>query len=117
MGKMYSTQADVFSLGVILWELATLERPWEEQLSNAKHFDFDVMRMVAKGTMLALPDEVDSGFPEWGMLKELILDCWRSKPEERPTMEVAHERLIGIGEIVDKRLRATKLAEDGGRKS
>lgn len=107
-GEPYSTQADVFSLGVILWELATLERPWEEQLCGAKHFDWAVINQVRAGNTLMLPEEVNPHLPEWSEVKDLISDCWKLNASERPSIEEVHERLENLNTVVEARLRKAK---------
>lgn len=107
-GDSYSRQADVFSLGVILWELATLEVPWEEQLSNARHFDFAVMNQVKSGNTLSLPETVDPDLQEWPVVRKLISECWALDPTSRPTAEEVHKRLEELHGTVQARLKKTK---------
>ena len=47
----YTFAADVYSLGVLLWTIATLRRPYEQAASVA-----DVVRLVKAGTRPPLPE-------------------------------------------------------------
>ncbi|XP_024004186.1 serine/threonine-protein kinase CTR1 [Eutrema salsugineum] len=68
----FSEKCDIFSFGVIMWELCTLSKPWEGVPKEL------VMYNVAnEGARLDIPE---------GPLSKLIADCW-SEPEHRPSCE------------------------------
>lgn len=75
-------KSDVYSYGVILWELVTQKIPWE---------NLNSMQVIgAVGFMnqrLDIPSEVD---PQW---KSIILSCWESDPQQRPSFQELLERL------------------------
>uniref|UniRef100_A0A0D3C5V9 Protein kinase domain-containing protein n=1 Tax=Brassica oleracea var. oleracea TaxID=109376 RepID=A0A0D3C5V9_BRAOL len=67
-----SEKCDIYSFGVIMWELCTLTKPWEG-VPQAK-----VLNIVAKGARLDIPE---------GPLANLIEACWSEEPEQRPSCE------------------------------
>ncbi|ONM33346.1 PAS domain-containing protein tyrosine kinase family protein [Zea mays] len=75
-------KSDVYSYGVILWELVTQKIPWE---------NLNSMQVIgAVGFMnqrLDIPSEVD---PQW---RSIILNCWESDPQQRPSFQELLERL------------------------
>lgn len=72
-------KCDIFSLGVIMWELCTLSRPWEGVPP------VQVVYAVAnEGTRLEIPE---------GPLGKLIADCW-AEPNERPSCQEILTRLL-----------------------
>ena len=73
LSKPYSGSAEVFSFGLILWQLASHDRPFRG-LSEADH-----TRRVAKG---GERPPLPSSWPP--ALKQLLRDCWRAEPSERP---------------------------------
>ncbi|XP_064964427.1 serine/threonine-protein kinase EDR1 isoform X7 [Musa acuminata AAA Group] len=75
----FTEKCDIFSLGVIIWELCTLNRPWEGIPS------VQVIYAVAnEGTRLEIPE---------GPLGKLISDCW-AEPHERPSCQEILARLL-----------------------
>ncbi|KAK6160979.1 hypothetical protein DH2020_004360 [Rehmannia glutinosa] len=75
-------KADVYSYGVILWELVTQKIPWESLNS---------MQVIgAVGFMnqrLDMPKDID---PQWA---SLIESCWHSEPQCRPSFQELVEKL------------------------
>lgn len=75
----FTEKCDIFSLGVIMWELCTLKRPWDGIPP------VQVVYAVAnEGTRLEIPE---------GPLGKLIADCW-AEPHERPSCQEILSRLI-----------------------
>ncbi|KAI3857969.1 hypothetical protein MKX03_006183 [Papaver bracteatum] len=60
--ESFTEKCDVFSLGVIIWELCTLIRPWEGIPSMLV-----VYAVANEGSRLEIPE---------GPLSKLIADCW-----------------------------------------
>lgn len=75
----FTEKCDIFSLGVIMWELCTLSRPWEGLPP-----DRVVYSVANEGSRLDIPE---------GPLGRLIADCW-AEPQERPSCEVILTRLL-----------------------
>ncbi|KAK8519350.1 hypothetical protein V6N12_025390 [Hibiscus sabdariffa] len=75
----FTEKCDVFSLGVIMWELCTLSKPWEGVPPERV-----VYAVANEGSRLEVPE---------GPLGRLISDCW-AEPEERPSCEEILSRLL-----------------------
>lgn len=75
-------KSDVYSYGVILWELVTQKIPWE---------NLNSMQVIgAVGFMnqrLEIPTDTD---PFW---TSLILSCWETDPQSRPSFQELLEKL------------------------
>ncbi|XP_038972019.1 probable serine/threonine-protein kinase SIS8 isoform X2 [Phoenix dactylifera] len=67
-------KCDVFSFGVILWELCTLQQPWE---------GMNPMQVVGavgfQHRCLDIPDDVDP------VIADIIKKCWQKDPKMRPS--------------------------------
>ncbi|XVF58590.1 hypothetical protein PTKIN_Ptkin07bG0078400 [Pterospermum kingtungense] len=75
----FTEKCDIFSLGVIMWELYTLNRPWEGVPPERV-----VYAVANEGSRLEIPE---------GPIGRLISDCW-AEPEERPSCEDILSRLL-----------------------
>ncbi|KAJ3692145.1 hypothetical protein LUZ60_012495 [Juncus effusus] len=75
----FTEKCDIFSMGVIMWELCTLKRPWDGKPS------VQVVYSVANdGARLEIPE---------GPLGSLIQDCF-AEPEKRPDCQEILTRLL-----------------------
>lgn len=82
---VFTTHSDVWSFGVVLWEIATLAEQPYQGLSNEQ-----VLRFVMEGGLLDKPDNCPD------MLFELMRMCWQYNPKMRPSF------LEIIGSIKDE---------------
>ncbi|CAG8480773.1 5060_t:CDS:10 [Paraglomus occultum] len=76
-------ESDIFSLGVILWEISSGQRPCEGMTSAASIIEFRL-----NGSR----DEPVLGTPEDYI--DLYSECWDEDPDDRPSCEDVHERLM-----------------------
>uniref|UniRef100_A0A8C3AWX1 Tyrosine-protein kinase receptor n=1 Tax=Cyclopterus lumpus TaxID=8103 RepID=A0A8C3AWX1_CYCLU len=70
---VFTTTSDVWSFGVVLWEIATLSEQPYQGLSNEQ-----VLRFVMEGGLLEKPQNCPD------MLFELMRMCWQYNPKMRP---------------------------------
>ncbi|XP_056115157.1 insulin-like growth factor 1b receptor [Rhinichthys klamathensis goyatoka] len=71
---VFTTMSDVWSFGVVLWEIATLAEQPYQGMSNEQ-----VLRFVMEGGLLDKPDNCPD------MLFELMRMCWQFNPKMRPS--------------------------------
>ena len=64
--KDRSGKGDVFSFGVIVWEIVTGSFPWESE----GYIDLDLFVCITSGERLKIPENCDI------VLKTIMLDCW-----------------------------------------
>ncbi|XP_046368018.2 receptor tyrosine-protein kinase erbB-2-like isoform X2 [Haliotis rufescens] len=71
--RLFSSKSDVWSFGILLWEIVTLgASPYQGQSAR------DVMGFVMRGGRMPMPDHCA---PE---LYSLMTKCWRHEQESRP---------------------------------
>ena len=70
----YSVKVDVYSFGMVLWELWERKRPYEELYSR-----FDIIDAVREGRRPAISSTCPPTF------RSLIQRCWHEQPARRPT--------------------------------
>uniref|UniRef100_A0A673L6D8 Si:ch73-340m8.2 n=2 Tax=Sinocyclocheilus rhinocerous TaxID=307959 RepID=A0A673L6D8_9TELE len=83
--KAYTSKSDVWSFGILLTEIVTYgddPYPGMEKMS--------CVRSIQRGERMERP----AGCPE--ALYDIMLLCWRSNPEERPTFTELREKLMAL---------------------
>ena len=82
MMNKFSIKSDVWSFGILLVEIVTYGRIPYPGMTNA-----EVLQQVDRGYRMPSPP----GNPE--LLYQIMLDCWKAEPADRPTFETLQWRL------------------------
>ena len=73
-GKPYTEAADIYSLGIIMWELTS----GIPAFNDIPH-DFDLSLKICKGLRPKIIEGTEIEYAEW------MERCWNSDPNKRPT--------------------------------
>jgi sterile alpha motif and leucine zipper-containing kinase AZK len=79
----------VFSFGVVVWEVVAREIP-HEKLAPLEV----AMQVVYENLRLKIPENC----PE--LLSQLMQDCWKADPAERPDFKTIVSRLEKVKEVL-----------------
>ena len=94
----WNEKADVYSLGILLWELLHKQIPFSD------HPRDEVCKLVRRGERPSFRHRGTGSSPavnkQW---KRLIRRCWASDPLERPTAEAVAEALATMPGPFDRR--------------
>jgi len=98
----YNHKADVYSFGIMLWELVTFRKPFEK-MNREEYYE----KVVYGGHR----PEITKKFPN--DLAKLIRDCWNIDPQERPTFQSV---VLALDDMLSNELsKNTKDHPKGGR--
>ncbi len=84
-GAKATVFSDMYSLGMVLWELASRKIPFADAATPAI-----AATWVAQGEQEVVPEETPKEF------KQLIESCWDKEPSKRPAADVVAQRLDGL---------------------
>lgn len=75
--REYSPASDVWSFGIVCWEIWTGRVPWDEETDLLEL----ALKIRGEGAHPALPETM----PQW--LQEILLACWAMAPADRPSID------------------------------
>ncbi|XP_072838222.2 tyrosine-protein kinase Fes/Fps isoform X2 [Pogona vitticeps] len=81
----YSSESDVWSFGILMWEAFSLGATPYPNMSNQQ-----TREAVEKGTRMHAPAQC----PE--EVYQLMLWCWEYEPQNRPNFSTLHQQLVAI---------------------
>ncbi|XP_078038049.1 mitogen-activated protein kinase kinase kinase 7 [Augochlora pura] len=99
-GYKYTEKCDVFSWGVILWEILSRKKPFDQIGGSA----YRIMWAVHMGQRPPLIE----GCPK--PIEDLMTRCWHKSPEERPSMDTVVEIMTTLSQFFSGHLEPVEYS-------
>ncbi|XP_012540305.1 mitogen-activated protein kinase kinase kinase 7 [Monomorium pharaonis] len=99
-GSRYTEKCDVFSWGIILWEVLTRKKPFDDIGASA----YRIMWAVHVGQRPPLIE----GCPK--PIENLMTRCWQKAPEERPSMDEVVKIMTELSEFFSRHLEPVEYS-------
>lgn len=81
--KGSSYASDVYSFGIVAWEVLSMEVPWADEA-----LPFDIFRRVVfRGERPTVPVDAPAD------LADIVRQCWAGPPKKRPTSHEIMQKL------------------------
>lgn len=108
--SQYTSGIDVYSFGLILFELALVRRAWDEVFKECRGpFYLEIMERVIAGERPRWSEQPDCQAPEgW---RDITERCWEQDPLHRPTMAAVADELEQMRDHRGKALNLTHLSD------
>ena len=106
-GEMYDSKADMYSFGVILWEMWYAETAFQTEIFSPSQFQLpDDVRGDLR------PSHIEGTHQPWGLWQLVMQTCWDSKPGNRLTAKESWNALDKLHQYQEQTMPSGLLKHD-----
>ncbi|XP_078380451.1 uncharacterized protein LOC144663397 [Oculina patagonica] len=87
-GRIYNSKADMYSFGMILWEMWYAKTAFQNELASRSHFK--LLNDIREGLR---PSHIRGTRQPWGMWQLVMQTCWDKEPQHRLTAQQTRNEL------------------------
>ena len=94
-GSPLTSEADIYSLGIVFWELCTCSLPYDEFKGGVK----ELKKAVVAGDRPLITGRMKSylsGYVIPSLMVTLFQSCWTVRPDDRPSGRKVYETLCNV---------------------
>ena len=115
---VYGLESDVFSYGIVLYEIITRRCPWDTIKNGPLWSKVSEKVIAGERPLIEIPMKRDVLRSEYGrVLLELMERCWSQDPSERPTFDLVAREIHNVRERHTPALTTTSNTSFQGRPS
>lgn len=103
MDRIYTAKSDVWSFGVLMWEIVTLGCTPYSAMSPQEI----PKQLISEKYRLQRPDHCQM------TLYMLMVYCWEARPEDRPSFTLLKDRLEELGPASDDYIQLNRFPDRG----
>ncbi|XP_071957190.1 leucine-rich repeat serine/threonine-protein kinase 1-like [Antedon mediterranea] len=87
--ETYTEKVDCFSFGMFMYELMSMQRPFESQVGKNRGRLSEVIKQLIKDGERPILTRKEQSYPVY--ILDLMVWCWAQDPRERPSMQEVHQ--------------------------
>jgi serine/threonine protein kinase len=99
-GSAFSKESDIYSLGMIMWELTTGCKPF----ANVEH-DISLIHKIIDGARPEITEDTPQCYAD------LMKRCWDLDPKKRPSMSELYKEILTWPHLFSNRADVTKIIQ------
>ncbi|XP_033120529.1 leucine-rich repeat serine/threonine-protein kinase 1-like isoform X2 [Anneissia japonica] len=87
--ETYTEKVDCFSFGMFMYELMSMQRPFESQVGKNRGRLSEVIKQLIKDGERPILTRKEQSYPVY--ILDLMVWCWAQDPRDRPSMQEVHQ--------------------------
>lgn len=104
-GQIYDSKADMYSFGMVLWEMWYAKTVFETELASRSHFK--LLNDIRGGLR---PGHLGHTQQPWGLWQLVMQTCWDGEPQHRLTAQQSRKELERLNEKLQQKMEMQNVS-------